>query len=104
MTKLLYMLLLGAWLFNGRIQIEYLSEKPTNVQELTFYKKFGADYIDRPETILKELEKELKELAKRQKAQKVEIYVLETVDNEIPTETQKGRVASVAVFFKLKNQ
>lgn len=104
MTRLLYLLMLGTWLSKGKIQIEYLSEKPSNIQELTFYKKFGTDYIDSPEIILKDLEIELKELAKSKEAQKVEIFILERVESEIPTETQSGRIAYVAVFFKLKNQ
>lgn len=100
-------LLISLFLFSessGKdIQVVYRNESPVDKSGMTFYKKVSNDYLDRADLILKSAEKDIIKIAKEKHASVVEIYVLEKVNGEIPTESQFGRYGFVSVLYVLKN-
>ncbi|PSL07233.1 hypothetical protein [Cecembia rubra] len=84
------------------IQVVYKYEEPLDKSGMTFYRKTSKDYLDRGDMILRNAEKDLLKIAKEKRANVVEIYVLEKVNGEIPTESQIGRFGFVSLLYVLK--
>lgn len=100
---LVFMLTLPFFLTNNGVKIVYLEEKPGKIDELTYSKLEGRDFLESPESIIKNLESRLIDIAKERQATKIEIFILEQSKPEIPTESQFGRKGFVSILFSLKN-
>jgi len=87
---------------NNGVKVVYKSEVPDDKSGLIYYKKIGHGYLDRAEKILKDAELELIKVAEEKNAQKLEIYLLEEENGEMPTESQNGSKGFVILLFKLK--
>ena len=105
MKILLFLLILNLPLFfeNNGVKIVYLEEKPEEIENLTFFKLEGRDFLESTESIIKKIEIRLVNFAKEKKATKIEIFILEKSKPEIPTESQFGNKAYVSVLFSLKS-
>jgi hypothetical protein len=85
------------------IKITYVNTSPIEKSEWTYFKKTGSDNTDRSEKILKDVEAGLLAYAKKKGASKIEIYILEQENGEMPTESQRGKKGFVSMYFCLKN-
>ncbi|MFC0261060.1 hypothetical protein [Fontibacter flavus] len=103
LSAFIFIIHLGKMDSCDQVQLVYKKGTPINQSELLYIKKSGGDFFDRAEKILKEVEKEIIELAEKRNVKTVEIYVLDKQHGEIPTESQIGKVGFVTVLISLKN-
>jgi predicted type IV restriction endonuclease len=85
------------------VKIVYLKEKPEKIENLTFFRVEGRDFLESPESIIKKMEIQLIDYAKEKQADEIEIFILEKSKLEIPTESQVGHIGYVSILFSLKN-
>lgn len=90
-------------LSTDQVQVVYLEQQPKVLENQTYCKIEADNYLDRVEVLLEFAEKKLVELAEKEKSNRVEIFIIEQVNGEIPTESQTGKRSFVTIYFCLKN-
>lgn len=86
-----------------KVQVVYLDQQPKILADQTYFKVEADNYLDRVEVILDMAEKKLVEIAEKNKSNRVEIFIIEQENGEIPTESQLGKNGFVSMYFCLKN-
>lgn len=83
------------------VSIVYLDEMPSDRSEFLFFQTQGSDHVDSLEYLLDQTEIFLKDYAKKEGKKRVEIFIIEKVKNEIPTESQFGKKSSIKLYFRI---
>jgi len=98
----LFLFCISIFFENNEVKIVYLNERPEKIENLTFFKLEGRDFLESTQSIIRKMENRLVEFAKEKKASQIEIFILEKTKPEIPTESQFGQKAYVSILFSLK--
>lgn len=106
MIKISAIFIFGFWmnlqLLTEKVQVVYLEQQPKVLENQTFCKIEADNYLDRVEILLELAEKKLIEMAEKEKFKKVEIFIIQKENGEIPTESQTGKKSFVSFYFSLK--
>jgi len=86
----------------GQVQVVYLDQQPKTLENQTYCKIEADNYLDRVEVLLELAEKKLIELAEKNNSKKVEIFIFEKENGDIPTESHAGKKSYISFFFLLK--
>ncbi len=91
MTKILTAFIFSFWmnlhLSMEQVQIVYLEQQPKVLENQTYYKIEADNYLNRIDVLLVFAEKKLTELAEKEKSGRIEIFIIEQENGEIPTES-----------------
>jgi hypothetical protein len=104
--KMLFPILLVVLLYVpdsfGQVEIVYLESEPKDKEKLTYCKLESNDYLERVEALKVIMENRLKEVGKEKNAIKVEIFIIEEFNGDMPTESQIGKRSFIRFYFIFK--
>lgn len=85
----------------NEIVVTYLKKLPNDASGFTYNESIAFDYIDRPEYLLAQKEKELVDQASELgNISTIEIFLEGFSLNELPTESQIGRKAEIRFYYR----
>jgi hypothetical protein len=84
------------------VEVVYVKEAPSQLHQPGVFHKVSNDFLDRAEFLLKEVERDLIQMAASGGYGRVEIFLIEKQNGEIPTESQMGKKGYVKLMYIFK--